>query len=95
MKFVTNPVVTYDQIIGDAFVGIIFVRNVCATVIATTATPWIDGMGLANVFILSSVLALVLSLLTIPMMVYGKRMRRWTSNSYEVYQKRQYVLRKD
>lgn len=82
-----------DQIVGDAFIGIVFVRNVFATIIATTLTQWIDGIGLKNVFVMGTVLGLFLSLLTIPMMIWGKRMRVWTKDRYAVYAARQYASR--
>lgn len=84
-----------SQIVGDAFIGIVFVRNVFATIIATTLTQWTEGIGLKNVFIMGTVLGLFLSLLTIPMMIWGKRMRVWTKDRYAVLAARQYASRAD
>lgn len=83
------------QIIGDALIGVIFVRNVFATIIATTLTPWVTNMGLTNVTIISVVLGLALSLLFVPMIIWGKRARIWTADRLEVMAARQYVSRRD
>jgi hypothetical protein len=67
-----------SQVIGDAMMGIVFVRNLFATIVAVTITYWIEGMGLQNMFILSAVLAFATAATTFPMMYWGKRSRRWT-----------------
>lgn len=84
---------TGPQIIGDALVAVCFVRNAFATIIATTIIPWIGGMGLTNMFILSTVLALVLSLSTVPMMMFGKRARIWTADRLAVMTTKQFSSR--
>lgn len=38
-------------------------------------TDWINGVGLNAVFAISAALAFVLSATTVPMLIWGKRMR--------------------
>lgn len=46
---------------------------------------WIDASGLAGTFIAIGVLSLFFHSLTLPMMVFGKRSRRWTATAYRNY----------
>lgn len=45
----SNRLLTMLQIIGDALVGVCFVRNLFATIISTSLTYWIDGEFAFNV----------------------------------------------
>lgn len=57
-------------------------------------TPWINGMGIQNTFILIGMLALITVTLPILLMVYGKRARAGTADNYRKYAARQPVHRK-
>jgi hypothetical protein len=74
---------TVGQIIGDALVGVCFIRNAFSAIVAMTLTQWIAGVGLKNMFVMCTVIAFVLAALTIPMMIWGKKMRIWTSKRLE------------
>lgn len=63
------------QIIGSALVGVNFVQYMIATIVTFALGPWITGMGLQNNFIFMGCLALVINLLYIPMIWFGKRWR--------------------
>ena len=96
-QFKSQPMNVYmltgQQFIGDAFVGVVSIRNAFATIIATKLTPWIAGVGLVNMFVISTVLAFVLSILAVPMMIWEKRVRVWTRNRLEVMTGRQFDSR--
>jgi hypothetical protein len=71
-----------SQIIGDAFVAVVFVRNAFATAIVFALNPWISKMGLYNMFVCAACLGLVVGLLTAPMILWGKKARRMTAKKY-------------
>ena len=83
-------VLTLAQIIGDGFTAVCFVRNACATIVAFLLTNWINGVGLDSLFWTCAALALVLSGTTIPMMIWGKRFRIWTTKRLAVMAARQF-----
>lgn len=86
-----------------------FIRNLFATIIAVTITYWIEGMsslprlhirllsvtgmGLKNMIILSAVLSFLLSVTTVPMLMYGKRARIWTEERRKKMTARQFGKR--
>ncbi|KAL3455723.1 major facilitator superfamily domain-containing protein [Aspergillus heterothallicus] len=72
----------YREIIGDALIGVAFVRNGLATIFVFALTPWVDATGLTNMFIAVACVATAMMLSMIPMMVYGKRLRAWTAGRY-------------
>ncbi|ORY60290.1 major facilitator superfamily transporter [Pseudomassariella vexata] len=73
----------YSKIIGSALVPIAFTRNAFATLIVFALTPWIESMGLENMFITATILCLVTLSSTIMMMIWGRRMRVWSADRYE------------
>ncbi|PYH42370.1 MFS general substrate transporter [Aspergillus saccharolyticus JOP 1030-1] len=72
----------YQDIVGDALVGVAFVRNGLSTVFVFALTPWIEATGLVNMFIAVACIATGTLLSLIPMIMYGKRMRVWTATRY-------------
>ncbi|KAE8412375.1 major facilitator superfamily domain-containing protein [Aspergillus pseudocaelatus] len=84
----------YPDILGDALIAIVFIRNGFAMVVRFAFTPWINGMGIQNTFILIGMLALITVTLPILLMIYGKRARASTADKYRKYAARQPVHRK-
>lgn len=87
--FVTSPSPTWFriktdlcQIVGDALTAVVFVRNALAVVVSFCLSPWLDGMGLQNMFILIGCLATVLLMIPIPMIIWGKKARILTAERY-------------
>ncbi|KAF4539041.1 MFS transporter [Lasiodiplodia theobromae] len=72
----------YRELVGDALVGVTFMRNALATIIVFALTPWIEAIGLRNMFLNVGCLSFGICLTTIPMMVYGKKMRSLTKEKY-------------
>lgn len=81
------------QIVGDALIAVVFVRNGLAMVIRFCFTDWIYGMGIQNTFILIGVIALVTAVLPAVLMICGKRARMKTAGKYRVYSSRQQLAR--
>ncbi|KAF4537473.1 MFS transporter [Lasiodiplodia theobromae] len=60
---------------ADAFVAITFVRNAVSIPIPFAITPWLESAGLTNMFVTCGVISLVVSLLFVPVVVWGRRWR--------------------
>ena len=63
------------QITGDAFTGVVFLRNAISVGVPFGINPWMDRDGLTNMFIICGIISLVVSLSYIPLVYYGKRIR--------------------
>ncbi|KAK4550296.1 hypothetical protein LTR36_003263 [Oleoguttula mirabilis] len=72
----------YAEVIGDALVSVTFVRNALATMVVFALTPWINSMGLYNMFICAACLAWAMYSLTIPMLIWGRTWRVQTAARY-------------
>lgn len=77
------------QILGDALIAVVLIRNGISMIIKFAFTPWIRGMGIQNTFVLAAMVALVTLLMPIPLMVWGKRARVRTARKYRRYALRQ------
>ncbi|KAJ5900285.1 major facilitator superfamily domain-containing protein [Penicillium subrubescens] len=73
---------SYRDVIGDATIAVMFVRNGFGTLTAMCLSPWIARMGLYNTITLSGCLCIAVSLLTVPMIIWGRRCREWTAARY-------------
>ncbi|XP_014552229.1 hypothetical protein COCVIDRAFT_19651 [Bipolaris victoriae FI3] len=83
----------YQEILGDIMIGVTFVRNVFSVIILFTLTPWTKAMGIQNVAIITAVFNLVVLLLPIPLIIWGKKFRISTSKRYEAMARRQPAFR--
>ncbi|OQE11548.1 hypothetical protein PENVUL_c002G00772 [Penicillium vulpinum] len=72
----------YQDIIGDALVGVIFMRNIFSVIVLFVLTPWVNGMGMRDLHILVAVVAFVILLIPIPLLIWGKKARVATAASY-------------
>ncbi|ORY02841.1 major facilitator superfamily domain-containing protein [Clohesyomyces aquaticus] len=72
----------YQEVIGDALVGVVFVRNVFSVIVLFALTPWINRMGVQNVHILTATIVLAVLLLPAPLLVWGKKIRIATAKRY-------------
>ncbi|EPE34391.1 MFS general substrate transporter [Glarea lozoyensis ATCC 20868] len=70
------------KIIGDAFVAVVFVRNGVSTIIVFALTPWINRVGLRNMFITAACMNVAIGLLTLPMIFWGKKARVMRAEKY-------------
>ncbi|OQV01293.1 hypothetical protein CLAIMM_06674 [Cladophialophora immunda] len=85
---------SYKDIVGDSLVAVAFLRNAFATVVAMTLTPWIEGVGLTNVFITCTVVSAAILTTTIPMLIWGKKLRVKTATRYARMARRQFDTRR-
>ncbi|KAF5011312.1 hypothetical protein FDECE_2562 [Fusarium decemcellulare] len=66
---------SYHFIIGPALTSVVFVRNVLATVLVFAATPWMEGMGVYNMFVVMGCIATAVALTCVPLIVWGRKFR--------------------
>ena len=70
-------------------VAVVFVRNAFSVVIMFSGTPWIQNLGIRNGFILAAAISFVLLMIPVPMMIWGKALRRHTAQRYRKFSARQ------
>ncbi|KAK4145418.1 major facilitator superfamily domain-containing protein [Dichotomopilus funicola] len=76
---ITFCVDSYRQYAGEALVTLNFSKNVLhGLVFSLFVTGWISSDGPKSVYIWIGVIQLILLLFTIPMYIFGKRLRMWT-----------------
>lgn len=68
-------------------------RNLFSVVVLLTLTPWIEGMGVQNVHIVTAVVVFATLLLPIPLLRWGKRARIATAQRYKHMARRQPAYR--
>ncbi|KAJ5635051.1 major facilitator superfamily domain-containing protein [Penicillium longicatenatum] len=84
----------YGEIVADSLAGVSFVRNLFATALVFSLSLWIEGVGLANVFVTIAVLMTTILLGTFGFITYGKRLRHAMAGRYQYYAERQLDLRR-
>lgn len=76
---ITFCVDSYRQYAGEALVTLNFSKNVLhGLVFSLFVTGWLSDDGPKAVYIWIGIIQLILLLFTIPMYIYGKRLRMWT-----------------
>lgn len=77
------------QIIGDAIIGVVLIRNILSVIVLFTITPWLNGMGVQNLHILTACLAFAILMLPVLFLAKGKAFRRRTAERYRQFAHRQ------
>lgn len=76
---ITFCVDSYRQYAGEALVTLNFSKNVLhGLVFSLFFTHWLSSDGPKMVFIWTGIIQLILMLATIPLFIFGKRLRMWT-----------------
>lgn len=76
---ITFCVDSYRQYAGEALVTLNFSKNIFhGLVFSLFFTHWMAEEGTKTVFIWTGIIQLILMLTTIPLFIYGKRLRMWT-----------------
>lgn len=73
---------SYKNIIADAFIGVIVIRNVCGMIMVFAQTPWIENVGLQNVYITVGCISLLPLAASFLLIYYGKDLRRRSEERY-------------
>lgn len=72
---------SYPDMVLEGMVGVAVINNTLAMIFTFVASYWIDS-SLQNSFIELGVISFLVMGLTLPMIMYGKRARRWTRDRY-------------
>ncbi|KAL3418544.1 major facilitator superfamily transporter [Phlyctema vagabunda] len=72
----------YPSMVLEGMVGVAVVNNTIGCIFTFTASPWLLASGTRDCFIAIGVLDFFFVLLTVPMMLWGKRCRAWTKDRY-------------
>ncbi|CAN8097521.1 unnamed protein product [Discula destructiva] len=80
----------YNEIIGDALVALTFSRNTLSTVFVFAMTPWIDAVGISNVFNTIGAIGLVVLLFAFAFLWKGKAWRVHNARRYRYFAARQF-----
>jgi hypothetical protein len=65
----------------EGMVGVAVINNTLALIFTFAASYWLDS-GIENCFIVLGVLSFIIMALSLPMIIYGKRTRRWARDRY-------------
>ncbi|PTB71728.1 MFS general substrate transporter [Trichoderma longibrachiatum ATCC 18648] len=71
----------YPDMVLEGMVGVAVINNTLAMIFTFVASYWLDT-GVMDTFIELGVLGFVILMLSLPMIVWGKRARRWTKQRY-------------
>ncbi|KKZ64351.1 hypothetical protein EMCG_09667 [[Emmonsia] crescens] len=75
----------FKELSGETMVSVTIIRNTLGFAFSYGITPWVEKQGLRNCFITASMVALVCILTFLPMMYFGKRLRRFSKDKYWEY----------
>jgi type IV secretory pathway TrbD component len=65
----------------EGMVGVAVINNTLALIFTFAASYWLDS-GIENCFIVLGVSSFIIMALSLPMIIYGKRTRRWARDRY-------------
>ncbi|CDK26580.1 unnamed protein product [Kuraishia capsulata CBS 1993] len=72
----------YKEVSGDGLVTMILIRNSLGFGFSYAVTPWLDAVGVQNLFIAIGCLGVFFWGLSFAVIVFGKKMRKGTAKSY-------------
>lgn len=75
----------YPDMVLEGMVGVSVINNTIGCIFTFTAQDWLDAQGNANTFIGIACLDFFFVMLTIPMMIWGKKCRAWTRARYDKF----------
>ena len=81
---------SYREILGDALVGISFVRNTMSTIVVFIQDPWTRSIGLRGMFTCIGCISAGLNIFIVLLLVFGKRLRIMCANRYMGLAERQF-----
>ncbi|KAH6952200.1 major facilitator superfamily domain-containing protein [Fusarium avenaceum] len=81
---------SYQLIVGPALTGVVFIRNVIATGLVFAASPWMESMGVYDMFVVLSCISTAIALTCIPMVIWGRKFRVQLAGKYDYFINQQY-----
>ncbi|KAK7424325.1 hypothetical protein QQX98_000593 [Neonectria punicea] len=84
---------SYQAVTGEAFIGVAFIRNCFSIAISFALVPWMDAQGLRNMSIVMGIWATAMAFTHVPLLIWGKRIREKTADSYRAMAKERELSR--
>ncbi|TVY36509.1 putative MFS-type transporter [Lachnellula subtilissima] len=75
----------FKEISGETMMSVVVIRNTTGFAISYAINPWIDAMGVQNCFITAAMIALGCTATFLPMIYYGKSIRKASAKKYWEY----------
>ncbi|RGP80750.1 major facilitator superfamily transporter [Fusarium longipes] len=75
----------FKDIAGETTVSIMLIRNTIGFGFSYAITPWWTTQGLKNCFIAAAMISLACTFTFVIMIMYGKRLRKWSIPAYQRY----------
>jgi MFS family permease len=75
----------YPDMVLEGMVGVATINNTLGCIFSFVASKWLDASGIKNTFIAIGVLSFVFLMTTLPMIIWGKKARRWTRDRYQKF----------
>jgi MFS family permease len=75
----------FKEIAGETTVSVMLIRNSIGFGFSYAITPWWTDQGLQNCFVTAGMVSLVFTFTFLIMIIWGKRMRRWSAPAYREY----------
>ncbi|KEF55647.1 uncharacterized protein A1O9_08397 [Exophiala aquamarina CBS 119918] len=82
---VSYSVDCFKEIAGETMVSIMIIRNTIGFGFSYAITPWWVAQGLQNCFITAAAISIACTFSFLALIVYGKRLRRWSIPAYRKY----------
>ncbi|KAJ5288633.1 hypothetical protein N7478_001663 [Penicillium angulare] len=79
---ITYVVDSFHELSGEGLIAVVLIRNTLNFGFNYGVTPWVDSMGMQNSFITAGLVAFVTTLVFVPFIIWGKRMRMWGAPAY-------------
>ncbi|KAI1842636.1 hypothetical protein JX265_012629 [Neoarthrinium moseri] len=75
----------FKELGGETTVSVMIIRNTIGFGFSYAITPWYTTEGLQNCFITAGMVSIACTFTFIPIIFYGKRLRRWSIPAYRKY----------
>ncbi|KAK6540264.1 hypothetical protein TWF694_009077 [Orbilia ellipsospora] len=72
----------YPEMVIEGMVGVSVINNTFGMIFTFACSDFIEAAGNQNSYIIIAVLQIFFAALTIPMIIWGKKVRKWTAPSY-------------
>jgi len=75
----------YPDMVLEGMVGVAVINNTLGMIFTFACESWLTASGVQNTYIAIGVLEFVFVLTSVPLIIYGKRIRIWTAPSYKKF----------
>ncbi|KAK6346659.1 hypothetical protein TWF696_006778 [Orbilia brochopaga] len=73
---------SYPEMVIESMVGVAIINNTLGMIFTFACNDFIAAAGTENTYIIIGAMQFFCVLLSIPLLIWGKRIRKWTTPSY-------------